>query len=663
MRTPFCSVFAMLTLGLSGCVSDAPVGTAAKLPAPGVVTTSAEELDFGVVDTKTRSAERTLTVTNSGTTAVRVPKVVISEPAFSIVSNGNGCEVDLGPGATCDVKLVLSPTKAGEVSANLTFEEVKGAIKSVRLRGVGRESTVLTVTKDGTGTGTVKSEVLGQIDCGKTCIARVPKTDKIETLTLSAVADEDSEFAGWSEPSCPDANPCPVLMSGDRSVTAKFTKAKYRLTVNYTLDQIDPTLNLAVQAAGATITCAPMSVCTQLVTIGDVVTLTPHASTAYRFSGECLKTTGLCQVTMNADKIVGLRATKYNYAFVTSARYVAGNLGGRSGADAKCTTHATNAGLPGNYKAWLATGNPANELGRADTQFGAGGYNRTDGQVFARNKSELVAGKIRHPLWLDEAKVKHVENPDQEGIHTGAYEKGFGYRDTPCGDWTDPASKNVVPMGATQGQTSSWTQANANVSECSTPGRLACLGADLATEIPLNGIAATARRAFVSAATINPSAGITGGAGFDALCQLEAKIAKLPNSEKFKALVATTTQSAQSRFTNLGGGTWVTVDGVPLAANPAMFFAGNLDSGMTQDAAGTVVSAQNVLTGYITGSHPALQGTATCDDWSPLTANTKQYGVGSTFTLSPSQTFGMHAKDAAGSPACNVPGRLYCLED
>jgi hypothetical protein len=667
-----------LTVGViaSACVSDDSLNPVAPLPTAGVVTVSSELLDFGVVDAGTRSPETVLTVTNTGATTIRVPKVVISNPVFVVAVNGNGCEVNLGPKATCDVRLVFAPTQAGAPSANLTFEEAKGAIKSVTLRGIGRESIALNVKKDGTGTGVVKSEAMGQIDCGPTCSVTLPKTDKVTTVTLSAIADEeDSVFTGWSGSPCSGTEPCAVAMSEARSVTATFRKTKVRLTVKYTLDQVDPSLTVAVAAPSETgVTCAPGAACTQLVKIGDVATVTPAASTAFRFSGaSCMEPTKEpCKVTMNSDQTVVLRATKYNYAFVTSARYKAGALGGRNGADMKCTERAAAAGLPGRYQAWLATGVVTGSGGgRADVRFGDGGYIRTDGKVFARNKLELQSAKIRHPLWLDESKVKHTENLNQEKIHTGAYNSGVGYKDDPCVNWSNIDGVGA-PAGATQGQTRSWTFANANDEKCDAEARLACLGTDLATEVPLDPVPATGRRAFVSAGTILPNQGLM---NFDALCQSEARAVlpnALPNAMNFKALVATTANSAKSRFVNATGGNWFTVDGVPLADSPAMFFLGNLNSGITQDASGNIttdgpptnniVGAQNVLTGYLSGDSPAMLGTLTCDNWSTA-APTAKYGVGNTALLSPTQTFGMHGPIADGLPKCEVPGRLYCLED
>lgn len=45
--------------------------------------------------------------------------------------------------------------------------------------------------------------------------------------------------------------------------------------------------------------------------------------------------------------------TAYKYVFGTSIGYN-GNLGGLSGADTKCATHASSAGLTGSWKAWLS---------------------------------------------------------------------------------------------------------------------------------------------------------------------------------------------------------------------------------------------------------------------------------------------------------------------
>jgi hypothetical protein len=77
----------------------------------------------------------------------------------------------------------------------------------------------LTVTKAGTGAGTVTSSP-GGISCGSTCSASLGCNT---TVTLSASADTGSTFAGWSGEGCSGTGTCQVTMDQARNVTATFT--------------------------------------------------------------------------------------------------------------------------------------------------------------------------------------------------------------------------------------------------------------------------------------------------------------------------------------------------------------------------------------------------------------------------------------------------------
>jgi hypothetical protein len=74
----------------------------------------------------------------------------------------------------------------------------------------------LAVTKAGTGTGFVGGG--GGIDCGPTCTSAVTKD---EHVTLLAVADDGSTFAGWSG-ACSGTEPCALQIEADTQVTATF---------------------------------------------------------------------------------------------------------------------------------------------------------------------------------------------------------------------------------------------------------------------------------------------------------------------------------------------------------------------------------------------------------------------------------------------------------
>lgn len=100
-----------------------------------------------------------------------------------------------------------------------------GALDAIR-RGAGNggpnEPTgfALTVTKSGTGSGTVTSSPSG-ISCGSTCGATYPSGTSV---TLSATAASGSTFAGWSG-ACTGTGACTVSLSAARSVTATFTSS------------------------------------------------------------------------------------------------------------------------------------------------------------------------------------------------------------------------------------------------------------------------------------------------------------------------------------------------------------------------------------------------------------------------------------------------------
>jgi subtilisin family serine protease len=108
--------------------------------------------------------------------------------------SGGGCS---GTG-TCQVTLNAATT----VTATFTLQHT------------------LSVTKDGTGTGSVTSSPAG-IDCGSTCAAPF---DSGTSVTLTATADSGSDFTGWSGGGCSGTGTCTVTLNADTTVTATFTQ-------------------------------------------------------------------------------------------------------------------------------------------------------------------------------------------------------------------------------------------------------------------------------------------------------------------------------------------------------------------------------------------------------------------------------------------------------
>ncbi len=78
----------------------------------------------------------------------------------------------------------------------------------------------LTVSKAGTGSGTVTSDPAG-ISCGSDCSE--PYTSGT-VVTLTATAASGSTFAGWSG-ACTGTGSCRVSMSVAKTVTATFNRS------------------------------------------------------------------------------------------------------------------------------------------------------------------------------------------------------------------------------------------------------------------------------------------------------------------------------------------------------------------------------------------------------------------------------------------------------
>ena len=94
----------------------------------------------------------------------------------------------------------------------------RGAARDDRGRSARTDAHRL---KSGPGSGLVSSGPAG-IDCGGVCANWFP-TDLLVTLT--AVADAGSRFAGWAGAGCAGPDPCGVTMNGSTSVSATLLPA------------------------------------------------------------------------------------------------------------------------------------------------------------------------------------------------------------------------------------------------------------------------------------------------------------------------------------------------------------------------------------------------------------------------------------------------------
>jgi hypothetical protein len=155
---------------------------------------------------------------------------------------------------------------------------------------VAATNPTLTVTKQGTGTGTVTSSPAG-ITCGADC-SEAYASGTVVTLTPTAAAG--STFGGWS--GAADCSDGVVTVTQNTTCTATFTAAR-------------PILRVSKSGNGSgTITSNPVGIscgadCSEAYDFGTVVSLTATPAPGHKFEGwtgdaDC----GDGQVTMNTDK-------------------------------------------------------------------------------------------------------------------------------------------------------------------------------------------------------------------------------------------------------------------------------------------------------------------------------------------------------------------------
>ena len=162
----------------------------------------------------------------------------------------------------------------------------------------------LTVATSSMGSGSIVSNPSG-IDCGLTCENYFP-IDAV--ITLTATAETESIFVGWSGDVVTTTNPITITMDGAKAITATFALNQYAL-------------NVATVGNG---TAAPNS---GTYDYGTVVTLTATAdlgSTFTGWSGDVLTTTNPITVTMDGAKAITATFALNQYTITLSAEPTAG---------------------------------------------------------------------------------------------------------------------------------------------------------------------------------------------------------------------------------------------------------------------------------------------------------------------------------------------------
>jgi hypothetical protein len=177
----------------------------------------------------------------------------------------------------------------------------------------------LTIVKQGSGTGTVSSDLPG-ISCGASCFASYPGGN---TVLLTAAADAGSVFTGWGGSCSGSQNTLSLLMNGPKNCTATFTPSA---------DAVPPTVTSFTLPATATSLTVPVT----SFTASDNVAVTGYLLS--EVSTQPLATDPNWTPSPPSSYTFATQGSRTLYAF---ARDAAGNISGALSATVTITLSDT----------------------------------------------------------------------------------------------------------------------------------------------------------------------------------------------------------------------------------------------------------------------------------------------------------------------------------
>jgi hypothetical protein len=178
-----------------------------------------QSIDFGKV-LPGNTSDQTVIITNVGSVTLTLGTIGSPSPPFSITGGTCTNNQTLPPQGSCTLIIGFAPTAYGVYTSSFTIpsDDPVNSVVTVTINGTSPDHFTLTVSKSGTGNGSVTSSPAG-INCGSDCTEDFKVGTKI---TLKAKADTNSTFTGWSGGGCSGTGTCAVIMNADIAVTAGF---------------------------------------------------------------------------------------------------------------------------------------------------------------------------------------------------------------------------------------------------------------------------------------------------------------------------------------------------------------------------------------------------------------------------------------------------------
>ncbi|MBI5545608.1 MAG: hypothetical protein HY901_17110 [Deltaproteobacteria bacterium] len=339
----------------------------------------------------------------------------------------------------------------------------------------------LEVTVVGTGEVTVSRDGNQMGRCtGGVCPFQIAANAFVKLVPSSTAP---FRFYGW-EGSCVGPGDCEFQMKSNVSTTARFGTG-FRLGLRANGPQGDCKVAVTLPSgASDEVSCGgerALDVPQGGAVTLEGVSLKKNALLSPWNPGPCWEQGQTCTFNLDRDVFVEATFNAYNYIFVTSAPvngFIQSNysspLTGRDAADAICNEEAGQAGLAGNYLAWLPGIEPEDNVADRFIARGARGWVRTDGRPVLNALGGQYSPQIFYPPRLN-AKGERVDGP----VLTGSLPDGKESGDT-CQYWTS-TSGNGVLFGDSSGGTVAWlTSYKGN---CLAQAHLYCLGTDINKEL------------------------------------------------------------------------------------------------------------------------------------------------------------------------------------
>ena len=258
-----------------------------------------------------------LTVTKEGTGTGTVES---TSPVSPKINCGTECSKEYDHGTLVILKGTPGPNTlpvtwegCGTVNGSNECEVTMTAAKNVKAK-FSLEKHLLTVTKNGTGTGTVASTPAG-INCGTECSAEF---DHGTLVKLKGTPGANSVAPSWTGCDAVNgSNECEVTISAAKGVTATFSLEKHLLTVTK-----NGTGSGIIESTPPGINCG--ATCTAEYEHGTLVKLkgTPAAhSGPVAWTGcDAVNGSNECEVTMSAVKSVTGTFTRITHTLTVTIK-------------------------------------------------------------------------------------------------------------------------------------------------------------------------------------------------------------------------------------------------------------------------------------------------------------------------------------------------------